>query len=189
MNQNKLLFSFCLTFSIVFFGSCFHKNLLCENELQFAIESNELVRLKLTDGKLIEGFIVNEGNNFLVFYNRAHKKLHIKKEDVKSCELLYTSNYYSSISHWLSPGDRVLVLLKNGKKKEGNLRVVKYDGLVLVINKITTSDIRWDKISQINLITKASGKISIKSIILTVLVFGIFYFVIRVLTSPIVLPP
>jgi len=189
MNQKILLFTFCLTLSIVFFDSCFHKNLSYENELEFAIESNELVRLKLTDVKLIEGFIANERDDFLIFYDHGHEKLHIKKEDVKSCELLHTTKFYPSISHWLSPGDKILVLLQNGEGKEGNIRVVKYDGLQLYINKITTSDIRWDKISQINLITKASGRISSKSIILTVLIFGIFYFVIKALTSPIVLPP
>ncbi|MHA2012083.1 MAG: hypothetical protein DRP89_08435 [Candidatus Neomarinimicrobiota bacterium] len=172
-----------LIISIGFLTSCFHRNSIYENGLQFAIESNELVRLKLTDGKLIEGFIVNEGNNFLVFYNRAYKKVRIKKEDVKSCEFLCAKEYFYSISHWLNLGDQVLISLRNDGEKRGVVRLITKKSLILRINKISEIDLKWHEIAKIQRIRISSKKLKAKSVIEIIAVFCMFYVIIRGITS------
>jgi len=238
----------CYMAVLMFFCfSCFHRNLLYENEPPFVVEFDERIRLELINGNLIEGFIINEQEGFLLIYSYDYGKLlhsgieahyifkgdyqltgrlekvnkdwiiikltrdgkevrakfkrndlraikvpnmnyiltelHIRKEDIKSCEFLCAKEYFYSISHWLNLGDQVLISLRNDGEKRGVVRLITKKSLILRINKISEIDLKWHEIAKIQRIRISSKKLKAKSVIEIIAVFCMFYVIIRGITS------
>ena len=199
---NKVAYPFFCLLLVLLFTSCFNKRQIIssiEKDIPSSnIKSDELVRIHLRNGKMVDGFLksiqkdslILEGYDYQKLLNFRGKKnssfeesgiiLSIPLGKVKSVEKIRAENYSPFRVKWFYPGEKVSVLLYNGMEWEGVIYATKLDGIVLA-SKNGKLYLTWSDIKKIKIIRKTLTQKIMKIVHITLISLVVLYTVLFVI--------
>jgi len=199
---NKATYPFFCLLLMLLFTSCFNKRPIIssieKDMLPSNIKSDELVRVHLQNGKMVDGFLRSIQKDSLILECYDYQKLlnsrgrknssfegsgiilSMPLGKVKSVEEVRVEKYSPFHVKWFYPGEKVSVLLYNGIERKGIIYATKLDGIVLS-GKNGKLYLTWSDIKEIKIIRKTLAqkimKIAHTTLISTVVLYTVLLFI------------